>query len=80
MMLNTKTSPNYDEIIKLSNNALATRTKAALDAFMQAVKQGGNVAEKARLYNAYQDERLNRLNIKGMKIKSKPVKRSSKHF
>ena len=75
----THTLPNYDEIIKLSNNALATRTKAALDAFMQAVTQGGNVVEKAQLYNAYQDERLNRLNVKNIKIDSKTVKRPPKN-
>jgi len=77
-MSNTNPSPNYDEIIKLSNTALTTRTKAALDAFMQAVTHGGNVAEKARLYNAYQDERLNRLNINDLKLTSKPVKRPRK--
>ena len=77
-MSNTRTLPNYDEIIKLSNTALTKHTKAALDAFMQAVTQGGNVAEKAQLYNAYQDERLNRLNLKDIKIKSKPVKRTAR--
>lgn len=78
-MSNSKKSPNYDEIVKLSNTALTTRTKAALDAFMQAVTHGGNVADKAQLYNAYQDERLNRLNVKDIKMDSKPVKRPPKN-
>jgi len=78
-MSNSKKSPDYDEIVKLSNTALATRTQAALDAFMQAVTRGGNVAEKAQVYNAYQDERLNRLNVKNIKIDSKTVKRPPKN-
>ena len=60
-MSDTRTLPNYSEIIKMSNSELARRTKAALDTFMQTIKQGGNVAEKAQLYNAYQDERLKRI-------------------
>ena len=78
-MSTTKTSPNYDEIVKLSNTALATRTKAALDAFMRAVTQGGNVAEKAQLYNAYQDERLKRFTSENVKIDNEQVKRHTKN-
>ena len=54
--------PNYRDITGLTNSELAKRTKAALDAFMKAVREGGNVAEKAQIYNAYQDERLKRIN------------------
>jgi len=63
MMSDTHTRPNYREITKLSNRELADRTTAALEAFIQTVRQGGNVAEKAQIYNAYQDERLKRLNF-----------------
>ena len=55
------TTPDYREITRLSNSELAKRTQVALDSFIQAIKQGGNVAEKARIYNAYQDERLRRI-------------------
>jgi hypothetical protein len=61
MMSDTNSSPKYREITRLSNSDLAKRTQAALDAFIQAIKQGGNVAEQAQTYNAYQDERLRRL-------------------
>jgi hypothetical protein len=59
--------PNYHEIVRLSNSELSQRTKTALDEYIQAIKQGLNVAEKARLYEAYQDERLKRLNYIKMK-------------
>jgi hypothetical protein len=55
------TTVDYREITRLSNSELAKRTQDALDTFIQAVKQGGDVAEKARIYNAYQDERLRRI-------------------
>ena len=67
MMSNLKTVPNYHEIVRLSNSELSQRTKDALDAFIQAVKQGDHVAEKAQMYEAYQDERLKRLNSIKMK-------------
>jgi len=60
-MSNTQTSPNYHEITKLSNSELAKRAKAAMEAFIRTIKQGGNVIEKAQLYNAYEDERLKRI-------------------
>jgi len=63
MMSDTQTPPNYREISKLSHRELAERTTAALETFIQTVRQGGNVAEKAQIYNAYQDERLKRLNF-----------------
>ena len=65
--------PNYHEIVRLSNMELGQRTKAALDEYIQAIKQGANVTDKARLYEAYQDERLKRLNF----IKTKYGKRAS---
>lgn len=55
------TTPDYHEITRLSNSELAKRTQDALDIFIQAIKDGGDVAEKARIYNAYQDERLRRI-------------------
>ena len=55
------TTPDYREITRLSNSELSKRTQAALDSFIQAIKQGGDVADKARIYNAYQDERLRRI-------------------
>lgn len=60
-MSNIQIQPNYREIAALSNSELVKRTKLASDAFVQAVRQGGNVAEKAQIYNAYQDERLKRI-------------------
>ena len=59
--------PNYHEIVRLSNSELSQRTKTALDEYIEAIKQGSNVAEKARMYEAYQDERLKRLNYIKMK-------------
>jgi hypothetical protein len=59
--------PNYHEIVRLSNSELSQRARTALDEYIQAIKQGNNVAEKARLYEAYQDERLKRLNYIKMK-------------
>ncbi len=64
---------NYPEIVRLSNSELSQRTRLALDEFIQAVKQGDEVNEKARIYQAYQDERLKRLNF----IKLKYGKRAS---
>ena len=61
MMSDTNSSLNNHQITRLSNSELAQRTQAALDTFIQAVKRGGNVAEKAQIYNAYQDERLRRI-------------------
>ena len=78
-MSNTNTLPNYGEITQLSNTELVKRAKAALDTFMKTIKQGGNVAEKARLYNAYQDEWLKRFTFKNVKFDSKGGKRSSEH-
>jgi len=66
MMSNTKISPNHRELTKLSNSELARRTQAALDTFIQAIKQGDDVAENAQIYNAYQDERMKRLDFKKM--------------
>ena len=60
-MITSTQSPNYHEITQLPNSELIKRAKKALDAFMKAVKDGGNVAEKAQIYNAYQDERLKRV-------------------
>lgn len=64
---------NYPEIVRLSNSELSHRTRLALDEFIQAVKQGDQVNEKAKVYQAYQDERLKRLNY----IKLKYGKRAS---
>ena len=72
-MSDLELGPNYREIVKLSNNELAKRTKQALDEYIQAIKHADNVAEKARLYEAHQDERLKRLNF----IKDKYGKRAS---
>ena len=79
MMSNTNTLPNYGEITQLSNTELVKRAKAALDTFMEAIKQGGNLAEKAQLYNAYQDERLNRLNFKNTRMESERIKWPTKN-
>ena len=54
-------TPDYREITRLSNSELSQRAQDALDSFVQAIKQGGDVAERARIYNAYQDERLRRI-------------------
>ena len=77
-MSDTHSGPNFHEIIHLSNVELAKRTKTALDKFMQSIKEGGNVAEKVQLYNAYQDERLNRLNVKKITVHGS-MKRPSKN-
>ena len=61
MMSDTNRPLNDHQITQLPNSELAKRTQSALDTFIQAVKQGGNVAEKAQIYNAYQDERLRRI-------------------
>ena len=78
-MPDTRTLPIYGEIIKLSNSELVKRAMAALDTFMEAIKLGGNVAEKAQLYNAYQDERLNRLNFKNTRMESERIKWPTKN-
>jgi hypothetical protein len=68
-MSNLQNRPDYSEIATLSNSELAKRTNMASDAFVQAVRHGGNVAEKAQIYNAYQDERLKRIKpLANMKI------------
>ncbi len=72
-MSDLQSVPNYHEIVNLSNSELGQRTKQALDEYIQAIKHAENVAEKARLYEAYQDERLKRLNF----IKDKYGKRAS---
>jgi hypothetical protein len=72
-MSDTQTSPNYYEIVKLPNSELSQRAKVALEDFIQAVKKGEDVTEKAQLYQAYQDERLKRLNF----IKTKYGQRAS---
>jgi hypothetical protein len=66
-MADLQSVPNYHEIVRLSNSELSQRTKTALDEYIQAIKQGVDVSEKARLYEAYQDERLKRLNYIKMK-------------
>ena len=66
-MSNLQIVPNFHEIVRLSNNELIQHTKDALDEFIQAVKQGDHVDEKAQMYEAYQDERLKRLNFIKMK-------------
>jgi hypothetical protein len=78
-MSDTYSDPNYHEITQLSNRELAKRTKAALDTFIQVVEQGGDVAEKEQLYNAYQDEHLKRLNIQKISVDSEPVKHTTKN-
>lgn len=72
-MSDIQIAPNYREIVKLPNSELSQRAKAALEDFIQAVKKGENVTEKALLYQAYQDERLKRLNF----IKTKYGQRAS---
>ena len=71
MMFNTQVSPHDHEITKLSNSELARNTKTALEDFIQAIKQGENVAEKAQIYDAHQDERLKRLDFIKMKYGKK---------
>ena len=72
-MSDIQIAPNYREIVKLPNSELSQRTKVALEDFIQAVKKGEDVTEKAQLYQAYQDERLKRLNF----IKTKYGQRAS---
>lgn len=72
-MSDLQSVPNYHEIVKLSNSELSQRTNQALDEYIQAIKNAEQVAEKARLYEAHQDERLKRLNF----IKNKYGKRAS---
>jgi hypothetical protein len=77
-MSDTHSYPNYHEITQLSDSELAKCTQAALDAFMQVLEQGENAAEKAQLYNAYQDEQLKRLNDKKMLVYSDGTNRPKK--
>lgn len=57
----TNFSPNYQEIVRLPNFELSQRVKSALDEYIEAIRQGKNVAEKAEIYQAYEDERLKRV-------------------
>ena len=61
MMSNSQLSPNYQEIIHLPSIELGQRIKSALDDYISAIRLGKDVAEKAQIYQAYEDERLKRL-------------------
>ncbi|MCA0458653.1 MAG: hypothetical protein LCI00_32150 [Chloroflexi bacterium] len=61
MMSNARFSPNYQEIVRLPNVELVQRAKLALDEYIKAIRIGKNVTEKAKIYQAYEDERLKRL-------------------
>ncbi|MBI1277792.1 MAG: hypothetical protein GC179_06655 [Anaerolineaceae bacterium] len=58
-MLNSRI--NIQEIRELPNVELSKRTKAALDEFVQALKTGEQISEKGRVYQAYENERIKRL-------------------
>ena len=70
MMADQHSQPDYHEITELSNSELAKRTQDALDTYIAAIKEGGDVTEKALLYNAYQDERLRRMTAKKLAVAS----------
>ncbi len=61
-MSHTPMSPNLQKIIDLPQSELNKRTKAALDEFVQALKTGEAITKKGRIYQAYEDERMKRLN------------------
>ncbi len=60
-MTHKRVTINVQEILDLPNNELSKRTKAALDAFVQALKTGEHISKKGRLYQAYESERIKRL-------------------
>ena len=60
-MSNKRISTTIQEITGLPNNELSKRTKAALDEFVQALKTGEHISEKGRIYQAYERERIKRL-------------------
>ena len=63
--METQKALNHREIVSLPNVELSKRCKTALDEFIQAVRQGNEkvIMEKTRIYQAYEDERLKRLDI-----------------
>lgn len=61
---------NFQEITELPTVELSKRTKAALDAFVQALKSGEHISEKGRIYQAYENERIKRLDSARSKYSS----------
>ena len=60
-MANNRKLINVQEIVELPSPELSKRTKAALDEFVQALKTGEHISEKGRIYQAYERERIKRL-------------------
>ncbi len=60
-MAYTHNTFNFQEIVDLPQTELNTRTKVALDEFMLALRTNDQIVQKGRIYQAYEDERMKRL-------------------
>ena len=61
--------PPHEELAKLSNDELMKRIKSLTNQLKQAAKHGEAVSQKEQVFQAYETERLKRLDLmrKGLK-------------
>lgn len=61
--MNINHVPTYYELVDLSNGELTDCIKKALENLQAAKKRGEDTTEKEKIYWAFQEERLKRVNL-----------------
>lgn len=62
-MMNINRIPTYNELIELSNGDLTVCVKKALENLQAAKARGEDTTIKEKIYWAFQEERLKRINL-----------------
>lgn len=62
-MTNINRIPTYNELVELSNGDLTACVKKALENLQAAKARGEDTTDKEKIYWAFQEERLKRMNL-----------------
>ncbi len=59
----TQKMPTYNELVEISNGDLMNKIKITRSDLLSAVEHSKNANEKQRIYDAFEGERVKRLNL-----------------
>lgn len=63
--MNINQMPTYNELVELSNGDLTTCTRQALENLQAAKNSGHDTTDREKIYWAFQEERLKRMDLGG---------------
>ena len=68
-MQNVLKMPTYEELVEMTNGDLIKCLTLALNQLNEAAKEGKSTFEKMSIYDAYEAERLKRLDVVSNRLK-----------